>query len=532
MPSIIRFAWAVTTTLGVSAAAIACGDPETIDIPVFDSGVRDSGMRDGGADTGPIDSGVEPTVIIGAPDRILLRGTVVTPETVVDGEVLIEGSVITCVGTTATCDAKMGAQGATVIETHGIIAPGLIDTHNHILFDIFDDSDWLPAKSYTNHADWTTEPKYQAMLDVKQCLANDSQGKPVWCDQTPYGNAAGSLKCEMDKYGELKGLVSGTTSIVGLPGTSAACFGSLARSIDVSQNGIGSDHVQTSALFPPSKSSADGVCAAFASLKTEAYLIHCGEGTDAKALAEFTTLGSVSTTPECLYAPQTALTHGTSFTKAEFDVMAAKGMKLIWSPHSNVSLYGATADIPTALTSGVAVSLAPDWSMGGSRNMLEELRFAKNWSDTKWAGRLSAKDLLVMSTVNPAKVLSLSDTIGSLKQGLLADIVVYAGDATKPYDAIVGAREGDVRLVMIGGTVLFGDKVLEKAAPAAPGCETLDSCGRPKFLCAATTNTTSKLDQTYATIKKSLEDALVAADALTPNDGWNFAPLTPLVGCK
>ena len=39
--------------------------------------------------------------------------------------------------------------------------------------------------------------------------------------------------------------------------------------------------------------------------------------------------------------------------------MAAYGMKLTWSPKSNVALYGATTDIPAALAAGVLVSLAP-----------------------------------------------------------------------------------------------------------------------------------------------------------------------------
>src|SRR5438034_328506 len=76
------------------------------------------------------------------------------------------------------------AGGATIIDTRGVIAPGLIDTHNHILFDIFDDDDWLPTKAYTNHDQWPNEARYQAMLDVKQCLEDASQGKPTWCPAT------------------------------------------------------------------------------------------------------------------------------------------------------------------------------------------------------------------------------------------------------------------------------------------------------------------------------------------------------------
>ena len=484
----------------------------------------DAGAGDAGSDGGP-------TMTPGLPDRILLIGTILTPDQVIDGEVLVDGANIACVAAGTQCESDPNAAGATVIDTHGIIAPGQIDTHNHILFDIFDNDDWTPAKVYTNHNDWTTEPRYAAMLDVKQCLANDSQGKPTWCANTPYGTAAGSLRCEIDKFGELKGLIAGTTSIVGLPGTSSACFSSVARSIDVAQNGLAQDSIQTSAIFPPSKTSADGVCANFASGATTAYLIHCGEGTDTQSLDEFATLSSVTTTPGCLLAPQTTITHGTAFGMNEFAAMAQHGMKLTWSPASNVSLYGQSTDIPTALAAGVTVALAPDWSMGGSQNLLDEMRFADAWDNAHWGDRLAAKDLLQMTTTNAAAALALDKQLGKVATGYLADLAVFAGDTAQPYDAVLAATPKDVELVMVGGTVLYGDAALVAAGPAQPPCEALDVCGSSKFLCLAQTTTTSKLNQTWADIKSALEQALTDADAQTPNDGWNFAPLPPLYKC-
>ena len=488
---------------------------------------------DGRPDTGPpeIDApnpdGV--TITPGAADRILLLGTVVTPAVTLDGAVLVEGNAITCVDTAATCTAAPGAAGATIIDTKGIISPGLIDTHNHILFDIFDNDDWGPAQLYMDHDQWPAEPRYIAMLDVKQCLADDSQGKPAWCVPAGYGTSATSLRCEMDKFGELKGLISGTTSIVGLPGTSAGCFGSIARSIDVAQNELPMDNVQTSALFPPSD--PNGVCANYANGKTKAFLVHAGEGLDAKALGEFAKLGTSTTTPNCLYAPQTAITHGTAFTKTELDQMGAAGMKLIWSPQSNVTLYGNTADIPTALASGVTVAIAPDWSMGGSQNMLDELRFGDAWDDAHWNNLLTPQDLVTMGTAHAAQALALDGQLGSLAVGHLADISVYAGDRAHPFDAILAAKPKTVRLVMVGGVVLYGDQGLRSAGPASPGCEELDVCGTSKFLCVATSDSSNKLDQTFVQIATVLGTALDAADAATPGDGFTFAPLPPLVHC-
>lgn len=489
------------------------------------------GGADGGADSRPDASSPPPTITPGAKDRIMLSGTVLTPTAVIpEGQVLVEGATITCVAAGTGCNAQPGAVGATVIQTHGVIAPGLIDTHNHILFDIFDDDDWGPAQTYQDHDQWTNEPKYQAMLDVKQCLANDSAGKPAWCASTPYGTAAGSLRCEMDKWGELKGLIAGTTSIVGLPGTGLACFGSLARSIDSPQNGLGTDKVQASALYPPS--SPDAICANFATDKTDAFIGHVGEGFNAKAAAEFPALGSMTTPAECLYAPETAITHGCALGPAEFATMGARGMKLVWSPRSNVTLYKKTTDIPAARAAGVTVALGPDWSMGGSQNMLDELRFANDWDDAHFGNILSPKELVTMATENGAKVVGLENKLGKLAPGALADIAVFGGDRASPYDAILAATPREVRLVLVGGVPLYGNAVLEPAAPAAPGCEKLSICGEPKFLCVATTSTSSKLDQTYAQIKAALEQALLDADAQTPADGWSFAPLAPLVRCK
>ncbi len=507
------------------------GDDASVDAgwPLDGSSSSDA-STDGATDAAfPVDSGAPATVTVGDPSRILLIGTVITPDVSFEGEVLVEGAKITCAAAGSACEAETGAAGATIVVTNGVIAPGLIDTHNHILFDVFDDDDWLPSQTYTNHTQWPNEPRYQAMLDVKQCLEDASQGKPTWCPATYDG--AGSLKCEMDKWGELKGMIAGTTSIVGLPGTSSACFGSLSRSIDVAQNGLATDAIQTSALFPPSAASGDSVCANFTTMKTDAYLIHNGEGTDAPALAEFAKLGTLTTTDDCLYAPQTTITHGTAFTANEFARMATSGMKLTWSPRSNVALYATTTDIPAALDAGVLVALAPDWSMGGSQNLLDELRFADAWDNQQFGDRLTAKDLVLMTTKNAATVLSLQGVIGSIAPGMMADLVVVSPTGSDPYASLVAATPATVRLTMVGGQILYGDAQLEAAAPQTPGCEAFVACTSTKFLCVATATATDKLDQTYAQIAAALDAAMTNVDKLTPTDGFSFAPVAPLLMC-
>lgn len=479
----------------------------------------------------------------GSAQAYILRGVVVTPEGPIDGEVLVVGDTIACVG---QCADDPQASGAWLVDTHAAIYPGLIDTHNHILFDVFDNDDWVPtlpascasdadctagssycAKEacacvdgvcrYRNHNQWPKEAEYGLMLDYKQCLEGASQGRPDWCP-TKY-NGDDDVKCEMQKWGELKGLIAGTTSIVGLPGTASKCVGSLARSVDVSQNGLGTDEIQTSALFPPSKSSGDGACNNLQSGKTKAYLIHAGEGTDAVSLAEFETLSTFTTTDGCLLRPGTVVTHGTAFGAPEFEAMASAGVQLTWSPASNVALYGATTDIPTARAAGVSVSLAPDWSMGGSQNLLDELRFARAWDQSAWGSTLSPRDLFDMVTVNAAKALALDGRIGAIKVGLMADLVVIDHPpGADPYESLLLANPATVRLVMVGGAPLFGDEHLRPLAALTPTCDELETCGSTKFLCAALEVSTDKLDQSVADIHYALQSAFEELDALPPVD--------------
>jgi formylmethanofuran dehydrogenase subunit A len=170
--------------------------------------------------------------------------------------------------------------------------------------------------------------------------------------------------------------------------------------------------------------------------------------------------------------------------------------------------------------------------MGGSQNLLDELRFAAAWDDAHFGDRLQSKDLVQMVTSNAAKVLALDDRLGKIQVGYIADLAVFAGDDSKPWDAVLAAAPKDVQLVMIGGVVLYGDAAFQVAGPPKPGCEMLDVCGTPKFLCAALDDTTSKLNQTYADIKDALEQAMTAADAQTTTDGFSFAPLPPLARCQ
>lgn len=474
----------------------------------------------GGGEPGSCDGPGPVVESSGAATRILLKGTVLAPSGPITGELLIENNLITCVG--ASCSGEPGASGATVVQTNGIISPGLIDGHNHILFDIFNEDDWSPPQIYTNHNQWPNNAAYGEMVDAKQYL-NGEMSSPVY-----YG-------CEMLKYGEMKAVVAGTTSVQGSPGTGRACFASVARSIDVGQNDLPDDRMQTATIFP-SASSADGVCTNFGDGDTNAYVIHIGEGVDTTARDEFDDLNTVSTTDGCLYDAKTTIVHGTALDQSRLQIMANNGMDLVWSPKSNVFLYGGgtdltkTTDIPAALGLGINVAIAPDWSLGGSPNMLDELRFADQVDNTVFGDILDAQIIWEMATVNAANALGVSEYIGTLEVGKRADIAVFCPSAADPYQSVLQSSPREVTAVFVDGRMLYGDDSLGGAAPVSSVCEPLDVCGRAKTVCIAETggNPADLLDQTLSEIRTTLEQAMSDYDA---TQGTSFAPIAPLFVC-
>ncbi|MCA9620146.1 MAG: amidohydrolase family protein, partial [Myxococcales bacterium] len=461
------------------------------------AGGAGGGSTGGGGMGGMIEVGPDATIeSLGDADKVLLKGWLLTPSESFAGEVLIVGDTIVCAD--VDCSTEPQAQTASVVQTNGIILPGMIDTHNHINFNIFDGDDWSPDAVYDNHDDWGPQiPRYNAMLDAKQYMSGE-----IWMTGM---DSPIDLSCELVKYGEVKGLVAGTTAIAG-GGRPAnkVCYRTLIRTIDQSANALcfdGTptscpDPVQVATLFP---SDGDSICSNFTAGTTEAFLVHIGEGTDQAARDELADLAAAGTA-ECLLAPQTTIVHGTAFQDAEFDILAQHGMSLSWSPRSNVFLYGggtdlsATTDIPLALSKGIRVALSPDWSIGGSVNLLEELKFADLVDNSEWGDSLTPQMLVEMVTKNAAEVLSFGDQIGQLAPGFKADVTVIGGDPNLPYASVVAATPNHVRMVFVGGKLLYGDDQLEALAPANPGCEALDICGRNKFVCvAAPGGTTSNL---------------------------------------
>jgi hypothetical protein len=111
-----------------------------------------------------------------------------------------------------------------------------------------------------------------------------------------------------------------------------------------------------------------------------------------------------------------------------------------------------------------------------------------------------------MATSIPAKIARVDDQIGTLQPGRLADILVLRKRAGAPYETIVLSTPADVRLVIVGGTPIYGDRdIMEKLLPGKP-LEEISVCGAQKVLSLASLN--SSVAASWEKLRLDLEAEL------------------------
>jgi len=211
--------------------------------------------------------------------------------------------------------------------------------------------------------------------------------------------------------------------------------------------------------------------------KLKALLIHVSEGQDASAGREFRMLKASG-----FLRPGVSIIHGVALQRAQFGEMATNAVGLIWSPHSNIALYGKTVDIGSAKAASVTIAIAPDWSPSGSNGMVEELQYASQWNSQQAQKIFDAPEFVQMATLNAAKLAGAGDKIGSLAAGMTADIVVFPKKGDSPWTAILDADPGSIRLVLVGGKAKLGDPDLMKKLLPTQRFETVSVCQHDKSL--------------------------------------------------
>ena len=431
-----------------------------------------------------------------APQQIALRGTILTPNRVIaDGVLVIEGDRIR-----AVTDHPLA--GVPTIDTGGIILPGLIDLHNHPLWSAL--PRWQPGGVFRNRDEWARAPVYlSSYVEPERALLK-------------------TVHCELSEYAEIKAIVGGVTSMRGSPLT--RCSSGLVRNVELDARLAETPDGALSGLIDVDVLSDDDAARLVERLRdgnVKRLFVHVGEGRadDPAPRREFETLAGHG-----LLTDKTVIIHGTGFGTVEFDAMQAAGVALVWSPRSTLELYGETTSIAMAIERGIRVALAPDWSITGSDNLLDELRTASAWSRQSLGGALADQALVEMTTAAPARIAGLESQIGSLEAGRLADVLVLRRRDGDPYSVVANARPSDVRLVLVGGEARYGSADLMQRLRDRWDVEPLDMCGEP-MLIDTTLDQASLLDLRYRwpQLRQRLSDAL--------NDVRPGLLLAPIVQC-
>jgi cytosine/adenosine deaminase-related metal-dependent hydrolase len=177
-------------------------------------------------------------------------------------------------------------------------------------------------------------------------------------------------------------------------------------------------------------------------------VIHAAEGIDAAAAAEIDRLQAIG----CLGA-NTVLVHGVALTAARWRGLVDSGASLVWCPQSNHFLFGRTTPVRELLDAAPAtrrrICLATDSRVTGSRDLLDELRFARS------VAAIGEGELLDMVTRAPAHMLRLGGK-GTLTVGGPADLIIVPATSDAPAAALLTARRPDLELVVVGGAPTVG----------------------------------------------------------------------------
>jgi 5-methylthioadenosine/S-adenosylhomocysteine deaminase len=513
---------------------------------------------------------------------LVLRGTIVTmndQHTVIEnGSVLVRNDRIVALwqGPNPPFGTPVGDAEILDFGPTALIFPGMINLHDHPTFDMLrlwpaPSSNAQPTlgrplgtEPYANRYQWNdmlgfSPPEFRRLVENPQLALVSNLGL--------------NLNTEMVKYAKVKALVGGETTMQGAV-PSPETDGVLARNAESANFGRQGIQSRVPSIASFSGAPLAALLSQMQSGQVDAWLVHLAEGVpDAdrrpgdptSARSEFTLLKSMG-----LLTDMTVIVHGTGLEAKDFAEMRAAqsirsdgtgdgmGAKLVWSPLSNLMLYGLTTNVYQALAARVLVSLGTDWTPSGSRNLLGELKVAdialrdplrlgisrslvpslsidgKHGRDRAQAELALDRLLVDMVTSNPAKTLRWQNQVGSIAAGKVADLFVITKPRhvrgpdlpPSPYRSLIDATERDVRLVLVGGDPLEGDQALIDQLKSGRGEAVLSTCDGCQKAVVVTKAGVPKGDETFAVIEKLLNDGLVALGGDNPPQGGGPADLS------
>lgn len=330
---------------------------------------------------------------------------------------------------------------AVEVDTMGTIYPGLMDLHNHLAYNVL--TMWDVPDKFPNRAVWRRNPVYQSNVSL-----------PISKALRLYKSTAQAIV----RFVEAKALLGCVTTGQGMLTRNrnwTSTHRGVMRNVERTQDDRLPEAGGTIMDLRVSGASGPENIRKFRRRITreglKAYFYHLSEGVDERSRQHFENLNNHD-----LLQPTLIGIHSLALSRGDLVTMGNKGCKVVWSPFSNLLLYGQTLDLNALKESGVPFSIGCDWSPSGGKNMLVELKVAM-FENKRQGSPFNSIDLVAAATRKPAEILGWDHLLGSVEAGGLADLAVITGASDDPYDQLLKACEADIGLILIGGWPRYGD---------------------------------------------------------------------------
>jgi 5-methylthioadenosine/S-adenosylhomocysteine deaminase len=169
--------------------------------------------------------------------------------------------------------------------------------------------------------------------------------------------------------------------------------------------------------------------------------------------------------------PNLLACHCVVLTAEDINLLHQYDVKVAHNPESNMKLASGIAPIPELLKKGVCVSIGTDGCASNNNlDMLLEMDTAAKLHKVNTGDPtvMDAKTVLKMCTIDSARALGLSDSIGSIEPRKKADLIII--NTNKPHltpmyhpesHLVYAARGSDVDSVIINGKIVMEDRQLK-----------------------------------------------------------------------
>jgi cytosine/adenosine deaminase-related metal-dependent hydrolase len=286
-----------------------------------------------------------------------------------------------------------------------LLLPGLINSHDHLEFNLFPR---LGKGPYPNAGSWAKDIYRPSASPIKEHLAVPKSVRLQW--------------------GGLKNLLSGVTTVAHHNPYEPSVFDGpfqirvvrrcgWAHSLDFSPD-LAKRHRETPLTAP--------------------FVLHAAEGTDRSAQAEVGRLDELG-----ILDDRTALVHAVGASAADVATLKRRQSSVVWCPSSNLFTLAQTLR-RGHLESGVPIALGTDSALTADGDLIDEMSAARRHAS------LSAEQLYRMVTTTAARVLRLRCNEGRIAAAGVADLVAVRDTGQSPADAVAQLRP---EMVIVGGRI-------------------------------------------------------------------------------